>query len=572
MRGLAQTAPDRASEERRLNLTPGRFLLWCAGGTVLAQMVLAGANSAVASHLSAAFRFLLTYDTHGNFLLLVLALAAYFLRRRPAALDALRACTARPWRLAAVLFPLLCLGALYVYHDYPLSMDEYAALFQAETFAAGHLAGAFPPELLDRLIPTFLQNYFLSVSASTGQVSSTYWPGFSLLLAPFAWLGIPWAANPALGALAVPALHRLAKGVTGSTEAAGWTVAFTVASPVFMVASISYYPLQAHLLFNVLYALLLLNPSAPRALLAGLVGSVALVLHNPVPHLLFCAAFLAWLASRPGAARLLAALALGYLPLSLLLGFGWREHLAQLAVHAAAGAASPAAAIEVPSAVRGAWAALINVVSPPSPEILYARLAGLSKIWTWGALGLLVLAGYGCGTARATPFLRVLAAAFAVTFFGYFLVRFDQGHGWGYRYIHSAWFVLPLLAGAYLARRAGDSRDDLRAMAAWGILLSLTLANGLRAIQVDSFIGRHKAQVPPLSRPADPARRELVFIDIRRGFYTHDMVQNDPFLRGSRITMVLERGPAQAELMAKRFPAYRKSAEGPWGELWTAPR
>jgi hypothetical protein len=567
-------AADRAGQEQRLTLSPARFLLWCAGGTVLVQMVLAGVNAA-ASGLSPAFRFILAYDTHGNFLLLIVAVAAFLLRRHPIALEVLRAGTARPWLLAAALFPMLCLGALYVYHDCPLAMDEYAGLFQAEVFAAGRIAGDFPPELLDRLIPSFLQNHFLSVSASTGQVSSTYWPGFSLLLAPFAWLGVPWAANPALGALAVPALHRLAKNVTGSAEAAGWTVAFTIASPVFIIASISYYPLQAHLLCNVLYALLLLNPSAPRALLAGLIGSVALTLHNPVPHLLFCVAFVVWLACRPGAARLLAALAIGYLPLTLLLGFGWREHLGHFAGQAAAGSLSPAAAIDILPALRGAWASFINVISPPSAEIIYARLAGSSKIWTWGALGLLVLAGYGYGAARAAPFARVLAAALAVTFFGYFLVRFDQGHGWGYRYIHSAWFVLPLLAGACLADGAdgaGDSRNGLRAMAAWGILLSLVLANGLRAAQVDSYISRHLAQVPPLSRPADPARPEVVFIDIRRGFYTHDMVQNDPFLRGPRITMVLERGPGQAGLMANRFPAYRKSAEGPWGELWTAPR
>jgi hypothetical protein len=565
--------PHRTGQERRLTLKPARFLLWCAGGTVLVQIVLAGANAVPASKLSAAFRYLLGYDTHGNLLLLLIAIAAFFLRRYAIALDALRACTARPWLLALVLFPILCLGALYAYHDYPLSMDEYAALFQAKVFAAGRITGSFPPEMVDRLIPPFLQNQFLSVSASTGQVSSTYWPAFSLLLTPFVWLGIPWAANPALGALAVPALYRLAKEVTGSTEAAGWTVAFTVASPAFIIASISYYPLQAHLLSNVVYALLLLRPSAPRALLAGLVGSVALTLHNPVPHLLFCAAFVAWLAFRPGAARILPALAVGYLPLSLLLGFGWREHLGQLAMHVSTTPATdPTAATDVLAAIQGAWAAFTNIITLPSAETLYARLAGLSKVWTWGALGLLVLAAPGYGALRTIPYARVLAGALAMTFFGYFLVRFDQGHGWGYRYIHSAWFVLALLAGAFLAARAGESRSELGAMAAWGIVLSLVFANSLRAIQVDSYISRHLAQVPPLSHPADPARPEVVFIDIRRGFYTHDMVQNDPFLRVPRITMVLELGPGQAELMANRFPAYRKSAEGPWGELWTAPR
>jgi hypothetical protein len=567
-------APDRPGQEQRLNLSAARFLFWCAGGAALVQIVLAAVNALPASKLSPAFRFLLSLDTHGNILLLAVAVAAYCLRRHSAALDALRACTARPWLLAALLFPVLCLGSLFVYHDHPLSMDEYAALFQARAFAEGRITGAFPPELMDRLIPTFLQNHFLIVSASTGQVSSSYWPAFSLLLAPFVWLGIPWAANPLLGALAVPALHRLTKDVSGSTEAAGWAVAFAVASSAFVVESVSYYPLQAHLLFNLLYALLLVNASVPRALLAGLIGSIALTLHNPLPHLLFCAAFLAWLAFRPRGYRLLAALIAGYLPLVLLLGFGWREHLAQLLAQAAsAGAASPAtAASGVQVTLPGAWGAFADILAVPTYATLYSRLAGLSKIWTWGALGLLVLAIPGYVTLRANSYARVLAAALLVTFFGYFLVRFDQGHGWGYRYIHSAWFVLPLLAGSFFAARSDESSGELRAMAAWGIALSLILATGLRALQVESYIGRHLAQVPPLAVAADRTRPEVVFIEIRRGFYTHDLVQNDPLLRAPRITMVHVPGPGQAELMAKRFPAYRKSAEGPWGELWTTPR
>src|SRR6185503_1420515 len=348
-------------------LSAFRFLLWCAAGAALVQLVLAGVSGLPPSTLSAAFRFLLGFDTHGNLLLLAIAVAAFLLRRRASALDALRACTSRPWLIAAVLFPVLCLGSLFVYHDQPLSMDEYAALFQARAFAEGRLTGAFPPELMDRLIPPFFQNHFLIVSTSTGLVSSSYWPAFSLLLTPFVWLGIPWAANPLLGALAVPALHRLTREVSGSTEAAGWAAAIAVASPVFIITSVSYYPLQAHLLFNLLYALLLLNVSLQRALLAGVVGSVALTLHNPLPHLLFCAPFLAWVAFRPRGMRLLAALLVGYLPLALLLGVGWREHLAQLLAQVAPVTATAPAVTAGGAQVSlpGAWGAFADILALP---------------------------------------------------------------------------------------------------------------------------------------------------------------------------------------------------------------
>jgi len=43
------------------------------------------------------------------------------------------------------------IGALYVCRAYPLTMDEYTVVFQSKIFAAGHLTGRFPPELVDWL-------------------------------------------------------------------------------------------------------------------------------------------------------------------------------------------------------------------------------------------------------------------------------------------------------------------------------------------------------------------------------------------------------------------------------------
>jgi hypothetical protein len=215
---------------------------------------------------------------------------------------------------------------------------------------------------------------------------------------------------------------------------------------------------------------------------------------------------------------------------------------------------------------------LRSVVTLPDARIVLARLSGLAKIWTWGAACLLVLAALGFWMARGRASVRLLAAALATTFFGYFLVPFDQGHGWGYRYIHSAWFVLPLLAAIPLDASGVRSEEDLRRMAAWAVVLSLLLATGLRLVQVDGFISRQRAQVPPLAARADADRPQVVFVNIRTGFYTIDLVQNDPFLRGPRITLVYEGAERSAALMAERFPAFRRSAHGEWGELWTAAR
>ncbi len=558
------------------------LLLCCLLGAALVQLVLAR-HAGHAQAFSPIFSYLLgSYDTHGNALLFALALGAFLLRRQPAVAGLIRIAADRPWLIAALAFPLACLGALGVYRGYPLSMDEYAALYQAQAFAAGKLGGLFPPELLEQLLPRLPKNYFFTASAASGEVAASYWPGFALLLAPFAWLGAPWAANPLLSALTLPAVHRLTLEISGSREAAGWALALTLASPVFVVSALSYYSMPAHLLCGVLYALLLLRPTVARALLAGLVGSLALTLHNPAPHLLLAPVFLVWLLARRVPLGVVAALVVGYLPLVAVLGYGWSQHLASLAAAGASSAlavtgAAPALPPAAPSASLMQRAAAIagSALVLPNLWIIEARIAGLSKVWTWGSTALLVLAAWGYAAARRQPEMRseakLLGAALLITFFGYFFVPLDQGHGWGYRYLHSAWFALPVLAALGLSEAAcAESAEspEFRTMAAWGVALSLVFANGLRLTQVDAFMKRHLNQVPPLARPADPARPEVMFVDPAAGFYTRDMVHNDPFLRGPRTMMVYD-GPDKArELMARRFPGYVKAASGRWGEHW----
>ena len=144
-------------------------------------------------------------------------------------------------------------------------------------------------------------------------------------MAPFTLVGMPWACNPVLSALTLLVVHRLALYMFEDTEAAGLALLLTVASPVFFGIGISYYSMPAHLLANSLYALLLVRPTPAKAFAAGIVGSIALSLHNPVPHMLFAVPWLIWIATRQGGVRLLAALCAGYLPLCLLLGVGWFE-------------------------------------------------------------------------------------------------------------------------------------------------------------------------------------------------------------------------------------------------------
>ena len=526
--------------------------------------------------LTTIFFVLFAYEDYSSAVCAMLILgAAVFVAARLPAGSILRAAGEHPRTIAALAAVVLCLGALFVYHDHPLSMDEYAAYFQSQVFAAGHLAGQFPLPLMDWLIPPGFQNFFLSVSPTTGQVASAYWPAHALILTPFTALGIPWACNPVLSALTALIIHRLALHIFDDVEAAGLALLLTVASPVFFGIGISYYSMPAHLFTNSLYALLLVRPSALRALAAGFVGSVALCLHNPVPHMLFAVPWLIWIATRPGGIRLLILMGVGYLPLCMLLGIGWFE----FTNHLRGAADNPATQNDSTDRLR----ALTSVFAPPTATVLLARFVGVCKVWIWAVPGLVILAGCGATRWRRSPLCLLFAASVVITLIGYVFVPPDQGHGWGYRYFHSAWMGLPLLATAAMFRPAGLSGvpqgspepppgifegPETKSYVTACALLALVFGVGLRALQMQDFIAKDLKQVPNYKG----TEHRIVIVDDTGSFYGADLVQNDPWLRGNEIRMYTHGAAADAQMMQQNFPLLHLVYADRHGTVWsTAP-
>jgi len=474
-----------------------------------------------------------------------------------------------PLMVAIITAPLLALGTLFIYHNHPLSMDEYAAYFQSRAFAADRLHGRFPVPLLDWLIPPGFQDYFLNVSRATGGVAETYWPGFALLLTPFMWAGVPWLCNPVISALTLLVIHRLALEMFDDREAAGFALLLTIASPVFFADGISYYSMPAHLLANSVFALLLLRPTPRRAAAAGIVGSLALALHNPVPHMLFGVPWLVWVATRRNGIRLLGSLIAGYVPLCVLLGLGWflfSGHLLR------AGLVPGAAPIE--SSIR--LQKMIEIFSLPDARVALARLIGIAKTWVWAVPGLMILAAAGAVRWRQDALCRLLTASALLTLFGYFFVPVDQGHGWGSRYFHSAWMALPLLATAALfrpARAPGEAGSAARPFedketkdfVAACILLTLFFGIGSRAWQLQDFMARDLNQVPQYKG----TERRVVIIDGRFSFYGGDLVQNDPWLRGNEIRMYGRGAAADQQMMAKYYPELHRVYSDRYGTVWS---
>ncbi|HWT84505.1 MAG TPA: hypothetical protein VN177_01940 [Myxococcales bacterium] len=455
--------------------------------------------------------------------------------------------TADPRAFVAGVTLVLAAAALLVYRAHPLSMDEVAPLFQARVFARGRLAGQVPPELMPRLVPPF--RWFIE-TAPSGAMLSAYWPGFALLLTPFVWIGCPWLLNPLLGGATLLLAWRLAGRLWPGTRAAGWAVLFTAASPAFSVNAISFYSMAAHLAASLCFAALVIEE---RLFLAGVVGSLALALHNPLPHTLFALPWIAWLAWRPGRLRNLLVLALGYMPGVIVLVGGW--------MWCRASVTHP---VETRGGVlEGLMVFGRSVFAAPSLDLLLARTMNVAELASWAVPLLVPLAVLGFVRCRADARVRLFALSSLLTLAGYAFVVYDQGHGWGFRYFHAAWGALPLLAAGGL--ESVETTPPLRKLALAAALFGLLFCTPLRFRQVRTFIDEHLAQVPST---AGGGRQTVVFIDVGRGSYTIDLVQNDPFLEADRWMLISFGELADRSFMRAFFPSARRIAAGAFGSVW----
>jgi len=501
------------------------------------------------AYFSPIFRDLLTrYDVHAAWLALLICISAGFWRRPAPILRLVDFIGRHPIGIALAAVAGLAVAALLIYHDYPVSMDEYAAIFQSKVFASGAVAAHVPPALVDWLVVRGFNGSFLIASPETGRVIEAYWPGFALLLAPFQFLAAPWLCNASMSGLSVFLIYWITREISGDTRAAGWAILFALASGAFLADGISYYSMQAHLAANLVFVALLLKPSKARAFIAGIVGSLALILHNPVPHALFAIPWIVALASQSERRGHLALLMVGYLP-GVALGIAWFRFRTEI------GSSSQ------DFATLGGAAA--GVFAWPNKVLLNARLAALVKMCVWAMPSLFVLALYGSILRRADSRVRLLASSAILTLVAYLFVRFDQGHGWGYRYFHSAWGVAPILAGCAMVSRPGiDGR--LISFAGACAVLSLLLLIPVQMNQIDQFITQHLAQLAPPRRPGN----NIYFIHPLGGFYLADMIQADPQLRNKDLLLVSHGAVLDTQMIQRNWPGAVKVSDTQAADQW----
>jgi hypothetical protein len=199
--------------------------------------------------------------------------------------------------------------------------------------------------------------------------------------------------------------------------------------------------------------------------------------------------------------------------------------------------------------LRGPGAPLIgaSALARPGAELFWARGQGLAKLVLWSPFALLPLAVVGAVHRWSDRVPRALTLSALSTLAGFALVKFDQGHGWGYRYFHSAYATLPLLACLALSGRAapGQSTGLCRAVFYW-CLAGFFVLLPQRAWQVHDFIASHRAQL--VKTPSD---RECVHFVRPFGESSVDLVANRPDLRGD--IFLFHRGDTQVGQMVARY-------------------
>jgi hypothetical protein len=496
-------------------------------------------------------------DLPGAAIVILIALAAAIPGLARPGLALVEVIGNHPWRTAITTFVVLCAGQVFVAHNFPLAGDEHLMLMQAKAFASGRLSAQFPPDLVSWVVPWVYKDRWLHASLLTGEVVPAYWPGYAALLAPFVLVGATWALNPLLASGSLVLLGRVATRLTGAPQAAGWAMLLALASPTFTGMALSYFSMAAHLFFNLAFVWLIVER---RFALAGVMGSIALVLSNPVPHLLFALPWVAWIAWRDGR-RSFFLLAAGYLPVGLA-ALGW-----WLFARTVGEFRFPPYAVD-----DDPWHRLGNflffwrlqfaaVFAEPGFATLAKRAAELVKLWLWTVPGLPALALAGAVLAWRNIPLRLFALSFFCTVLGFLQVWFDQGYGWGVRYLHPAFGALPLLGAAVIVLL---NNEALRRYAASAALLSLLVATPFRWAQIESFVADHLSRRPPFEQGV----RQVVFVTLNWDYYTQDFIQNDPFLRDPVIFMLSRGRETDEEVLREHFPGARFVRAAPFGHVW----
>ncbi len=431
----------------------------------------------------------------------------------------------RSWLLLGTgVLALTSAGTFLVYHNYPLSLDEYLAGFQARIFASGHLTAAVPPqwqEFGDALAPKLLP-----IEETRHAWVSNYLPVWSGVLALFQLLHAQWLAGPLLAAGSIGMLAAVRTSVDAAWKWDPWVAAlFLATSSQFIINAMTLYAMTAHLFFNLVWLWLYTRPNRSGLKWAAWVGFLAIGLHQPIVHLLFASPFLVRLL-REKAWFWFAYFAAVYL--GALVCYSFWLALAHFP-DATPGDPSLHGVMATPSMIQIANQAL----HAPSLAAIFIQLENLGLLLAWSSpLGILCLILSANYISRWPTLARDLFYGVLVTVVFYVFFKSDQGHGWGYRYCHGVLGNLAILAAmGFELGREQISRATTERILYLNVLIVLLIMLPMRSYQVETFVAPFARGTAFLEAQPEPC---LLF-DHDDLWYGGDFIRNDPLFHGKSL-------------------------------------
>ena len=433
--------------------------------------------------------------------------------------------------IAVLVTVIVAAGTQLVFRDFALSMDEFMLRYQSVILQRGYLVAPVDSEMLS--IASAQRPGFLIVDAEHKYWAPGYRPGTAILHATFSRFGLDWLMNAFFCGASIILVAAIARktlpNVPGATV---WAAVFLASSPQFLLTGMTPYTMTAHLLASLLWLYLFLLDRPVTHVLAMLVGAMAIGLHQINVHLMFALPFLIHLLFWRRNWRLAACYSLIY---ATALG-GWIFWMDIAAwVHKL-----DAVEVTLDTGIGGGAEYLTHVIDSGMERFEWKNAAywamNLSRFLAWQnaiAIPFFVLT---IVSWRHLPVqLKLMAWSIVTTLAPYIALMPDQGHGWGYRYLHPVLGNMAILATFGLLCAASAMADRLRHLAVLFTALTILIALPLRANQANFVITPMEGAMKFVrSRDAD-----TVLVDTSSIWYGNDLVRNDPFLRNRPLILAV---------------------------------
>ena len=413
---------------------------------------------------------------------------------------------ATPWIVlaAAGAAVVAYIGGWVIFEHYPLSRDEQMSAFAANYLAHGMLGQPIPPSLgrlSDALVPLFAGrqgDYWISA----------YLPGYALMEAGVRnVLGDIWLTGPLCLLVGMAALWSAAKRLWPErVEARIVAIAMALSSTQLVVTGTTVYAMSGHFALDALWLACFLRGDRKGHVAALGVSAFALGLHQIGPHFLFLSGMLIWLWSS-GRYRLASL----YSASTLVFTLAWRYGY-PLAIDQILGPSVDQSVIS-----RGLLHYFERLLSLDLLTYLARFIAGQNVL-----LVPFVVCGWLSVRRDKDNPLNGMAwsSAFAL------LLLFDQGHGWGYRYLSGFIPNMCLLAAAGWLRLSGEGEQgSTRPLPAWLLGASVAVAFlgslPIAAIEARDFAHRYANAYRTLSH----ADADAIVVDATNASYADDLIR-----------------------------------------------